>query len=63
MAAEEEELQPRKPAGFQPVVLDSLSIVELRAYIGALEGEIARAEADIARKQGVRGAAEAVFRK
>lgn len=63
MAAEEDDLEPKKPAGFQPLVLDSLSIGELRAYIAALEAEIARAEADIARKEGVRGAADAVFRK
>ena len=42
--------------------LDSLGVDELRAYIADLKGEIARAEAEIARKQGHRSAAESVFR-
>ena len=42
--------------------LDSLGVDELRAYIADLTGEITRAEAEIARKQGHRSAAESVFR-
>lgn len=42
--------------------LDPLSVDDLRAYIGALREEIARAEAAIAGKQGARGHADAFFR-
>ena len=42
--------------------LDRLGIAELRAYIEGLRTEIARAEAEIARKNGHRSAAENVFR-
>ncbi|HEX9808868.1 MAG TPA: DUF1192 domain-containing protein [Alphaproteobacteria bacterium] len=60
---DEDEARPRKPPRIEPLVLDRLSIEELEAYIGDLRAEIARAEADIARKQGVRAGAEALFKK
>jgi uncharacterized small protein (DUF1192 family) len=45
----------------EPLRLDALGIAELRAYIGELQEEIARVEADIDRKQSHRSAADAVF--
>jgi uncharacterized small protein (DUF1192 family) len=58
----EEDAPPRPRARLEKLTLDSLGIEELQAYIGELRGEIARVEADIARKQGHRSAADAVFR-
>lgn len=63
MAADEEDNEPRKTAGFEPRVLERMSIDELRDYIAALKAEIARAEADIKAKESVRAGAEAFFRK
>lgn len=54
--------EPRKPARMTRLVLDNLSIDELNAYIGELREEIARVEADIARKRSHRSAADAFFR-
>jgi uncharacterized small protein (DUF1192 family) len=59
---EDEAAEPRRPARLTRLVLDSLSIEELKAYIGELREEIARAEADITRKQSHRSAADAFFR-
>ncbi len=59
---EDEAAEPRRPARLTRLVLDSLSIEELHAYIGELREEIARVEADIARKQSHRSAADAFFR-
>ncbi|MBN9562385.1 MAG: DUF1192 domain-containing protein [Alphaproteobacteria bacterium] len=58
----EEDAPPRPRARLEKLPLDSLGIEELEAYIGELQGEIARVEADIARKHGHRSAADAVFR-
>lgn len=63
MVRDDDDTEPRKPAGFQPLVLESLSIGELTAYIAALRAEIARVEADIATKRNVRAGAESFFRK
>lgn len=41
--------------------LDSLSMDDLWEYIGALKGEIKRAEAEIAKKSSSRTEAEALF--
>lgn len=60
---DEEEVLPRKRARLEKLVLDPLGIEELRDYIGELREEIARVEADIARKGSHRSAAEAFFRK
>ncbi len=57
---EEEPTSRHKPALEHPV-LDSWGVAELSAYIAALSQEIARAEAEIARKSSHRSAAEAVF--
>ena len=58
----QDEEAPRPKLSLQTPVLDPLGIAELRAYIGALQAEIARAEAAIARKQDHRAAADSVFR-
>ena len=42
---------------------DALGVAELETYIAELRGEIARAEQEIARKQGHRAAADSVFRR
>jgi uncharacterized small protein (DUF1192 family) len=63
MAVEEEDLPIRKRTRLDKLVLDMLGIEELRDYIGELKDEIARVEADIARKNSHRSAADAFFRK
>jgi uncharacterized small protein (DUF1192 family) len=58
-----DELEPRraKPA---PRDLDAMSVAELQAYIGELQGEIDRAQAKIAAKEAHRAAAaSALFKK
>ncbi len=60
MISDEEEaprpqIVPRPP-------LEGMGVAELSAYIEALRAEIARAEAEIARKSSHRSAAEAFFR-
>jgi uncharacterized small protein (DUF1192 family) len=52
----------RKRHRLEPLVLDSLGVTELRDYITELRQEIVRVEADIARKDGHRSAADAFFR-
>jgi uncharacterized small protein (DUF1192 family) len=61
--AEDEDAPIRKRRWLEPLMLDSLGVEELHAYIEALKGEIGRVEADINRKQSHRGAADAFFRK
>jgi uncharacterized small protein (DUF1192 family) len=61
--AEDDDLPVRKRTRLEKVVLDSLGIEEMRAYIDELRAEILRVEADIARKQGHRSAADAFFRR
>ncbi len=60
---EDDAAEPRRPARLTKLLLDALSVDELRAYIGELHEEIARVEADIGRKQTHRSAADAFFRK
>ena len=60
---DEEEGPPRKRTRLEKLVLDTLGIEELRDYIAELKAEIERVEADIARKQGHRSAADAFFRR
>jgi uncharacterized small protein (DUF1192 family) len=43
--------------------LDAMSVADLEAYIGELQGEIDRARAKIAAKQAHRSGATALFRK
>ncbi len=60
---EDEDDLPRKRPRLERPALDSWGIAELHAYIEELREEIARAEADIARKGSHRAAADAFFRK
>ena len=60
MLEDEESLRPKR---MERVVLDVLSVADLRAYIGELQAEIARAEAAIAHKEGARGVADSFFRR
>ncbi len=50
-----------KTAKQKPRTLDKLSIPELHAYIAQLKEEIARAEADIVKKEKQKAAAAALF--
>jgi uncharacterized small protein (DUF1192 family) len=59
----EEDAPPPKRRRLEPLLLDSLGIAELRAYIGELNDEIARVERDIDRKSSHRSAADAFFRR
>ena len=61
--AEEEDTPIRKPARLIKLPLDTLGVDELRNYINELREEILRVEADIARKQTHRSAADAFFRR
>lgn len=60
---EDEDDLPRKRPRLERPVLDSWGVEELRAYVAELGEEIARAEADIARKGAHRAAADSFFRK
>lgn len=59
---EEDEPRPR-PATAPGRDLRSLGVEELEAYCGQLRAEIARVEAELAKRRDVRSAAEALFRK
>ncbi|MCW3476626.1 DUF1192 domain-containing protein [Limobrevibacterium gyesilva] len=59
----EDDLPRPKRARLQPPVLDLMGVEELCEYIVELQTEIARVEAEIARKQHHRSAADAFFRK
>lgn len=62
MALSEDDLEPKKkPAALRP--LDKMSIDELRDYIQSMTIEIRRVEAEIARKESHRAAADSFFRK
>ena len=63
MAIEEDDGPVRKRFRLEKLVLDTLSVEELRDYIGELKEEIVRVEADIARKQSHRSAADAFFKR
>ena len=63
MARDEDDAPPRKRLRLEKLVLATLSVDELRDYIGELREEIARVEADIDRKGSHRTAAEAFFRR
>ncbi len=52
---------PRRAPAMAALPLERLGVAELRAYIEGLRAEVARAEAEIARKDGHRSAAESVF--
>jgi uncharacterized small protein (DUF1192 family) len=61
--AEDDDLPVRKRIRLEKLVLDSLGIEEMRDYIDELKAEIMRVEADIARKQSHRTAADSFFRR
>ncbi|MBX9700934.1 MAG: DUF1192 domain-containing protein [Acetobacteraceae bacterium] len=59
----EEGPRPRTANRFNPPPnLDGWSVEELGAYVAALQAEIARAEAAIARQHSLRSAANAFFK-
>ena len=58
----DEEDRPKKASRLEKPLLDPLSVSDLRAYIEELGVEIARAEAEIVKKQGARGHAEGFFK-
>jgi uncharacterized small protein (DUF1192 family) len=60
---DEEDLPLRKRTRLEKLVLDTLGVDELRDYIAELNAEIARVEADIARKNSHRSAADAFFKR
>ena len=60
--AEEDDLPQRRTRRLEKLPLDLLGIDELNDYIGELRDEIARVEADIARKQSHRSAADSFFK-
>jgi uncharacterized small protein (DUF1192 family) len=60
---DEEDLRPRTAGKVLARDLRTLSVEDLRAYVVELRNEMERVEAEIARRQDVRGAAEALFRK
>jgi uncharacterized small protein (DUF1192 family) len=59
---DDEEVSPAKKRRLEQVLLDPLSVTDLRAYISELQTEIARAEAAIAKKEGARGVADSFFK-
>ena len=59
----EESEGPRPANRFIPPVIDRWSINDLRAYIGELHEEVARAEREIAKREATRAAADLFFRK
>jgi uncharacterized small protein (DUF1192 family) len=60
---EEEDAQPKRSRRLEPLVLYPLGVAELQSYIEELREEIARAEAEIGRKQGHLRAADAFFKR
>lgn len=64
MAVDDDDNLPKVPKSrVQKLLLDPLGLAELQSYIEELKDEIARAEAEIARKQTHRSSADAVFRR
>jgi uncharacterized small protein (DUF1192 family) len=61
-AMEEEDLLPQRQPK-KPKDLTLLGIAELEDYIAGLEGEIARARAEIAAKRKQRSGAESLFKR
>lgn len=55
-----DELEPQR-ATAKPRDLGPMSVGELKEYIAALEGEITRAEAAIAKKEAHRSGIDALF--
>ena len=49
-------------SGFNEMNIEGLSVEELNAYIKYAKNEIARAEAEIASREALRGDADALFK-
>jgi hypothetical protein len=58
-----EEEGPRPTGRFQPPVIDRWDEADLRAYIEQLRAEIARAEAEIGKRQASKAAADLFFKR
>ncbi len=58
---EEEEVRPKSALPEIGGSLERMSVEELEAYIETLRAEIARVEAELAKKRRMRDAAEALF--
>jgi len=64
MAAVDEEDRPKKKVAHEiGQDLTLLSAAELAERIGLLKDEITRLEADMARKQAIKSAADSIFKK
>jgi uncharacterized small protein (DUF1192 family) len=64
MPAVDEDDRPKKKIAHEiGQDLTLLSVGELTERIGLLKDEIARIEADMARKRGVKSAADSIFKK
>ena len=57
-----EDEEVKRPGRFEKPILETLSVADLRSYIGELQAEIQRAETTIAHKEGARGHADSFFR-
>ncbi|MSO71048.1 MAG: DUF1192 family protein [Alphaproteobacteria bacterium] len=53
--------KPKKP--YEPLALDGWSAIDLQEYLDHLHAEQRRAKAQLDAKQGLRGAAEAIFKR
>ena len=53
--------KPKKP--YEPLVLEGWSATDLELYLGHLQAEALRVTATLDAKQGIRGAAEAIFKR
>jgi uncharacterized small protein (DUF1192 family) len=58
----EEPAEPRRRNRFDPPVIERWGVDELRAYIGELREEIARAEREIGKREASRAAADLFFK-
>jgi uncharacterized small protein (DUF1192 family) len=58
----DEDFDP-KTKRLKPRLLDNMSVADLQNYIAQLRAEIARAEADIVKKDSHKSAADAFFKK
>ena len=63
MAREDEDRPAPKPRHSVGEPLDAVSVEELLERIDLLRGEIARIEAEVARKRASRSAADAFFKR
>ena len=59
---DDEDLPQKRRSWLEKPLLDPLSLADLRLYIEELQGEIARAEGAIEKKQGARGHADSFFK-